>query len=408
MIYYRVYQWNGVNRGEVIIFRVSMNKNYDFDTLIPRRGSDSIKWKKYPENVLPLWVADMDFPSHPMIIAAMNDRLMHPCFGYGCEDDDLRGVICDWAARRYGWEIQPEWLIFVPGVVTGMNWAIQSLIGKDEKLYYQTPVYPPFLKFAANAGVQAVEIPLRDTPDHYEIDFDDFERSIQEPGVFALCNPHNPVGSVFTRVELERLAEICLRKRVTICSDEIHCDLIYSKQSHISIASISEEIAAKTITLMAPSKTFNIPGLDFSFAIVPNPDLRKRLEKSRRGLVGHPGILAFPAAKAAYQYGEEWLDELLVYLEGNREYLHNFIADHMPAIKFHRPQGTYLSWLDCRDLELAKDPCAFFLENARVALNNGVDFGKVGEGFVRLNFGTPRPNLTEALLRMKAALTGID
>jgi cysteine-S-conjugate beta-lyase len=377
---------------------------YDFDSLIPRRGSDSIKWKKYPDDVLPLWVADMDFPSHPRIVDAMTDRLAHPCFGYGCGDDELYGVICDWAAHRYGWEIQPEWLMFVPGVVTGMNWAIQALIGKDQTLYYQTPVYPPFLNFAANAGVKAVEIPLRDTSDRYEIDFEDFERSIQWPGVFALCNPHNPVGRVFSEAELTQLAQICLEKGVRICSDEIHCDLIYSDQRHISIASISGEIAANTITLMAPSKTFNIPGLEFSFAIVPNPELRKRMENSRRGLVGHLGILAFPAAKAAYQYGEEWLDELMVYLEGNRDHLYRYLADHIPAIQFHQSQGTYLAWLDCRELNLKKDACEFFLDEARVALNNGADFGKAGEGFVRLNFGTPRSNLMEALSRMKDAV----
>jgi cystathionine beta-lyase len=384
-----------------------MNTKTDFDHLVSRRGSDSVKWKKYPDDVLPLWVADMDFPSHPQIIAAMIERLAHPCFGYGCGDDELYGVICDWAFRRYGWEIQPEWLIFVPGVVTGMNWAIQALIDKDQKLYYQTPIYPPFLKFAANAGVEAVEIPLKETVDHYEIDFDDLERSIQGPGVFALCNPHNPVGRVFTKFELERLAQICLEKGVRICSDEIHCDLIYSDQRHISIGSISNEIADNTITLMAPSKTFNIPGLEFSFAIVPNPELRKRLEKSRCGLVGHLGILAFPAAKAAYLHGEDWLDELLIYLEGNREYLNNFMAENISAIKLHRPQGTYLAWLDCRELDLTKDACAFFLDEARVALNNGGDFGKVGEGFVRLNFGTPRSNLAEALARMKTAITNI-
>jgi cystathionine beta-lyase len=381
-----------------------MNTEYDFDQLISRRGSDSVKWKRYPEDVLPLWVADMDFSTHPQIITAMTERLAHPCFGYGCGDNELLGVICDWAARRYGWKIQPEWLLFVPGVVTGMNWAIQALIGKDEKLFYQTPVYPPFLKFAANAGVEAVEIPLKDTSDHYEIDFDEFERSIQGPGVFALCNPHNPVGRVFTKAELERLAQICLEKSVMICSDEIHCDLIYSDQRHVSIASISEEIAANTITLMAPSKTFNIPGLEFSFAIVPNTELRKRLENSRRGLVGHPGILAFPAAKAAYLHGEDWLDELLIYLEGNRDHLYRYLADNIPAIQFHRPQGTYLAWLDCKELALTIDACEFFLDEARVALNNGGDFGKAGEGFVRLNFGTSRSNLMEALSRMKDAL----
>ncbi len=381
-----------------------MDKKYDFDNLISRCDSDSVKWNLYPENVLPLWVADMDFPSPSEIVNALQDRISHPFFGYGCEDEELREVIVDWITNRHGWKIQPDWLLIVPGVVTGMNWAIQSVLDSGENLGYQTPIYPPFLKFARNAEVGEVQIPFNNTDNGFQIDFNEFEKSIQNCSAFALCNPHNPVGRVFTSTELERIAEMCLRYGVVICSDEIHCDLVYSNHRHIPIASLSEEIARNTITLMAPSKTFNIPGLEFSYAIVPDPDLRKKMENSRRGLIGHPNILGVPAAKAAYRYGEDWLKNLLVYLEDNRDFLNGYLQEHIPQIRFHQPEGTYLAWLDCCALNLEKDPYSFFLEEAKVGLNNGRDFGKEGEGFVRLNFATPRSNLVNALGRMEAAL----
>jgi len=381
-----------------------MNKKYDFDQLIPRRDTNSAKWKRYPDDVLPLWVADMDFPSPDEVVQALKERAAHPIYGYGCDDDELRGIICEWIENHYGWKVQPDWLLFVPGVVTGMNWAIQSQIKPGQKIGYQTPIYPPFLKFAGNADALEARIPLTQRADGFVIDFDQFEHNIRDCSVFAFCNPHNPVGRVFTRAELERMAEICLENDVLICSDEIHCDLVYPGRRHIPIASLSNEISSRVITLMAPSKTFNIPGLEFSFAIAPNVELRKKMEASRHGLIGHPGIFAYPAAKAAYMHGEDWLREVLGYLEANRVFLVDYLRGHFPRMGFHKPEGTYLAWLDCRDLALGIDPYEFFLKEAKVALNCGFDFGQEGDGFVRLNFATPRSLLTEALGRMQASL----
>ena len=222
--------------------------------------------------------------------------------------------------------------------------------------------------------------------------------------MFILCNPHNPVGRVYTRAELERMGEICLRYGITICADEIHCDLVYPGHEHVSIASLSEELAAGTVTLMAASKTFNIPGLNFSFAIIPDGEKRKQMKKAASGMTGHAEILANAAAKAAFTQCDAWLGELLVYLEENRDYLMEFIRAEMPEIKINRPQGTYLAWLDCRALDLKPDPYHFFLKNAKVALNDGKTFGQPGEGFVRLNFACPRSVMQEALEKMAAAL----
>lgn len=377
-----------------------MNK-YDFDQVIPRIDSDSIKWDRYPRDVLPLWVADMDFPSPPEIFNAIRDRLAHPFLGYGKKDDELLEIICDWVDRRYRWKIKPEWILLVPGVVTGMNWAIEAFIEKDEKICFHTPVYPPFLNFAEHAGVESIEIPLYNSGKGFFIDFGEFSKLLdQKVKIYALCNPHNPVGRVFDRTELEKTAEICLIKKTLIFSDEIHCDLIYDGREHIPIASLSEEVANHSVTLMAPSKTFNIPGLNFSYAIVPNRIMRKRMEASRKGLVGCPEILSLPAAKAAYLHGEEWLNELLAYLVANRDYLYDYLCEKMPGIKYYRPEGTYLAWLDCQGLGLKEPPFKFFLEKAKVALNNGKDFGGESERFVRLNFGTPRIVLQSALDRM--------
>lgn len=381
-----------------------MNDELNFKWNISRQGSDSVKWNRYPEDVLPLWVADMDFPSPPEVVAALQERVSHPFYGYGCEDEELLDAICEWIFARHGWQIDKDWLLLVPGVVAGMNWAIQSVITSDQKLAFQTPVYPPFFKFAGNAGTHAVEIPLTRSTDGYGIDFDRFQDGIKECGVFAFCNPHNPVGRVFSQDELEGIADICLKNQVIICSDEIHCDLVYPEYRHVPIASLSDEVAGATITLMAPSKTFNIPGLEFSFAIVPNERLRERMQLSRRGLLGHPNILSFPAARAAYLHGAEWLDELLVYFQGNRDFIQRFLLEYVPDIGFFPPEGTYLAWLDCSGLDLPKSPYTFFLEEAKVAFNNGKDFGRQSGDFIRLNFGTPRSILKEALDRMKTAL----
>jgi cysteine-S-conjugate beta-lyase len=380
-------------------------KKYDFDQIISRRNTDSIKWRRYPEDVLPLWVADMDFPSPPQVAAAISERIAHPCFGYAGEDQPLINTICEWVFKRHSWKIQPEWVVLMPGVVTGMNWTVQTFLHAADSLCFFTPVYPPFFHISEYAGVSKTEIPMVFHNNQYQIDFEKFEKSLN-PSVktLVLCNPHNPVGRVFTTAELEGINEICLKNGILVCSDEIHCDLVFSGFRHIPLASISDTAEQNTITLMAPSKTFNIPGLHFSFAVVPNQNHRASMEKSRKGIVGCPSMIANEAARAVYLNGAEWLDQLLKYLEGNRDYLLDFLKNHLPEIKMARPEGTYLAWLDCRELELKPDPYNFFLNKAKVALNDGQTFGENGKGFVRLNFGCPRAALSAALNRMADAV----
>jgi cystathionine beta-lyase len=248
-------------------------------------------------------------------------------------------------------------------------------------------------------------VPLVEGATRYERDLDAFERAIAErTSLFLLCNPHNPVGRVFEMAELERLAEICLRHDVVICSDEIHCDFVFRGYRHVPIASLAPEIAARTITLLAPSKTYNIAGLSCSVGVAQDPDLRARLQRAGRGLLPHVNVLGYVAALAAYRDSQDWLDELLVYLEENRDYVLEYVAAYMPDIRCYRPEGTFLAWLDCREAGIPGCPSQFFLERARVALNDGATFGSGGEGFVRLNFGCPRETLTQALDCMRIAL----
>ena len=380
--------------------------SYDFDQIIDRCGTDSEKWCEYPEDALPLWVADMDFRSPEPVIGALRQRVEHGVFGYGVEPPQLREVIVARLQERYGWRVLPEALLFLPGVIRGFNLACQALASPGDGVLVQIPAYPPILDAPANADCTRDEMELTQGPDgRYAIDFDAFEGTItQRTRVFILCNPHNPVGRVFTREELERMAEICLRHNVVICSDEIHCDFVYPGQRHIPIGSLDAEVGEHTITLMAPSKTYNIAGLHFGVAIVPNEELREKLCAARRGVVGGPDILSYTAALAAYREGQPWLDKVLRYLEANRDFTFEYVRDHLPGISMAKPEGTYLAWLDCRQAGIPGNPQEFFLENAQVALNDGPEYGKGGEGFVRLNFGCPRSTLAEALCRMTGAL----
>lgn len=391
----------------------------DLNRIIPRRNTNSLKWDTYPQDVLPLWVADMDFRSPEAVISALQKAVEHGIFGYplgihaGPHDrEDLRQIIVDRMKNLYQWEIQAEDILFLPGVVVGFNMVVRSLADHGGEILVQPPVYPPILAAPQNSHMQRVEaplIPVHLNPSepilHYEIDFELFEKAIspQTKG-FILCNPHNPSGRVFTKQELEHLADICLRKNVLICSDEIHNDLIFSPYQHIPIASLDKEIAQNTVTLMAPSKTFNIPGLEFSFAIVPNPDLQKRMLQAGEGLVGWINSLAWEAAAAAYCEGQTWLEEVLGYLKENRDFLTDWLKEKLPQVEFTQPEGTYLAWLNMESLDLKPNPYEFFLKEARVALNDGKTFGTEGKDFVRLNFATQRSILQEALERMKQAI----
>jgi cystathionine beta-lyase len=385
---------------------------YDFDHLPDRRPTDSVKWNLYEADVLPLWVADMDYPVAEPIQIALRERIDHGIYGYPDSHgniipfSELREVLVDRMERLYNWSITPDDLLLLPGVISGLNLTCQAVAASGGNVLVQTPVYPPFLHVAQNARMKRRDALLERRSDgHYEIDFNAFEAGLtKQTRLFILCNPHNPVGRVFRKDELEHMAEICLQHGVVICSDEIHCDLIFKGKKHIPIASLDKEIAINSITLMSATKSFNIAGLQCSFAIVQNQELRQKLEQSMNGLVMWVNLIGVTATLAAYRDGQEWLDQVLHYLEGNRDYLFKFVQDQLPMLQLVKPEGTYLAWLDCRESGIQGNPHEFFLKEGRVALNDGATFGKGGEGFVRLNFACTWVVLTQALERMKAAL----
>ena len=381
---------------------------YDFDRIIDRRSTESNKWHKYPPDVLPLWVADMDFASPEPVIRALRERVEHGVFGYGVEQPEFHQVMHDRFLKRFGWKVEPEAMTLMNGVTPGFNTACRAFGGPGDGVLMQLPVYPPILRLPDNVGMSRDGVHLmRGTDGRYTIDFDAFERAITpRTRMFLLCNPHNPVGRVFTREELVRMAEICLRHGLIICSDEVHGDLIYSGHEHVPMASLGPEIEARTITLLAPSKTFNLAGLKSSLAVIPNQALREKFLGARLDMVQTGNIMGYTAMLAAYRDGQPWLDELLRYLESNRDFLVKYVSTNFPGIEMGVPEGTYLGWLDCRRAGIpSNDPFTFFLESGRVAFNDGVTFGRGGEGFVRLNFGCPRSLLTQGLERMGAALT---
>src|SRR5262245_33537997 len=380
---------------------------FDFDRVVDRRATESNKWGKYPPDVLPLWVADMDFPSPEPVVRALRERVEHGFFGYGAEQPEFYEVITDRLQKRYGWRVSPEAILHLPGVIASFNVACRAVSSPGDRLIVQTPVYPPILRASDNCGLVRGEAELaRDVEGRYAIDFDVFRWAIAERSrIFLLCNPHNPVGRVWERAELSRLAELCLARDLVIIADEIHCDLVYGGRPHVPIASLGPEVERRTITLMAPSKTFNLPGLKSSIAIIPDAALRARFVAAPLDLVRSVNVFGYTATLAAYRDGQPWLEELLRYLEGNRDFTGDYVKRHLPGVSMVRPDGTYLAWLDCRAAQIpGGDPFSFFLERAKVALNDGASFGRPGRGFARLNFGCPRSLLAEGLERMRTAL----
>ncbi|HEX9126976.1 MAG TPA: PatB family C-S lyase [Methylomirabilota bacterium] len=383
---------------------------YDFDRVIDRRSTESNKWHKFPPDVLPLWVADMDFPSPEPVIRALRERVEHGFFGYGAEQPEFHEVTCDRLLKRYGWRVPPEALVLLPGVIAGFNMAARAVASPGDGILMLLPVYPPILRLPDNIKMSRDGVDLvRGADGRYTIDVDTFERAITPlTRMFLLCNPHNPVGRVFTREELARMAEICLRRDLVICADEIHGELIYPGHQHVPIASLDPEIEARTITLIAPSKTFNLAGLRCAVAVIPNQALREKFVASRLDMVQTPNILGYTAMLAAYRDGQPWLDELLRYLESNRDFLVKHVRANFRGIEVGVPEATYLAWLDCRKAHIPNnDPFTFFLETGKVSFNDGATFGRGGQGFVRLNFGCPRSLLTEGLERMGTALRSL-
>ena len=385
--------------------------SFDFDRIIERRGTYSMKYgmveRGKPDDILPLWVADMDFQAPPCVLDALEEQCRHGIFGYSDTGREYFNVLHDWFFKRYDWDIDEDWLVKTPGVVNAIYVALMALTEPGDSVIIQQPVYHPFASTVKDAGRRLVVNELINEDGRYRIDFDDFEKKIVSNNVkaFILCNPHNPVGRVWTRSELTNLGDICLRSGVAVISDEIHQDFVYSGHKHLVFAALKPEYADMTITCTAPSKTFNLASLMLANTFIPNASLRERYEREYdRFGVSLLGIMGFVACKAAYEGGERWLAELLSYLSGNMALIGEFLDEKLPDIRLVRPEGTYLAWLDFRALGLDADELdEFVTHKARLWLNNGAMFGAGGAGYMRLNAACPRSVLHEALERLERA-----
>jgi cystathionine beta-lyase len=377
-------------------------ESYNFDTPVERRGTASMKWEKYKDkDIIPMWVADMDFRSPPAVIRALQQRTAYGVFGYTLTPEELNDRVVSMLRETYDWSVEPEYLVWLPGLVSGLNVACRA-VGKDgDDVMTAVPVYPPFLSAPGFSRRSLVRVPLREKANCWQFDFDRLEQMITDKTrMFILCNPHNPVGRVFTRNELAGLAAICNKHDIVICSDEIHCGLILDRDKvHVPTATLDPEVAARTITLMAPSKTFNLPGLGCAFAVISEKKLRHQFKKAMAGIVPRPNVLGYAAALAAFAESSDWHAALLDYLRGNLETIVSAIRQ-MPPLSIAPVEATYLAWIDMRSSGI-KSPARFF-EEAGVGLQDGIEFD--GPGFVRLNFGCSRSLLEKALDRMKAAM----
>jgi len=381
---------------------IGKNQLFDFDTPVERRATASLKWDKYGNrDVIPLWVADMDFQSPPAVIKALQQRVAYGVFGYTLTPQELNDAVVAMLKNLYGWEIEPDWLVWLPGLVTGLNVVCRAVGQEGDDVMTAVPVYPPFLTAPGHFRRNLIKVPLKEENNRWQFDFDRLERSITaKTRIFILCNPHNPVGRVYTRDELETLAAICKKHDILICSDEIHCGLILDKDKpHIPAASLDPDTAARTITLMAASKTFNLPGLGCAYAVIGEKNLRRRFKEAMAGIVPMVNALGYTAARAAFEDCDGWHTALLEYLRGNREIVKAAVHG-MPHLSMAPVEATYLAWIDMRAAGM-KNPAAFF-ENAGVGLQDGIEFD--GPGFARLNFGCSRGLLEKALHRMAVAL----
>ena len=379
---------------------------FDFDTAIPRAHSDSQKWQKYAgRDILPMWVADMDFKCPPAILAALHERVDHGLFGYARPVKSTVDAVVAAMERNYGWKIEGSWIVWLPGLVVALNVTAQAFAAPGDEVLTLSPVYPPFMSAPKNSARASVHVPFELQAGAWTINWDALERAVTpRTKLFYLCNPHNPIARVWRREELLRLADFCVRHNLVLCSDEIHCDLILDPAlKHIPTAVLSPEIAARTITLMAPSKTYNVPGLGTSFAIISDAALRTRFVRATAGIVAEVNNLGYVACEAAYRDCEPWRQALLAYLRGNRDLLLTTVARDLPGIVIEAPiEATYLAWLNVSALGLA-DPIAHF-EQHGVGLSECAYFGAARGTYVRINLGCTRATLTAALHRMKLAL----
>ena len=383
---------------------------YDFDEIIPRRGTNSVKWDlATDERVLPMWVADMDFRTPPFVMDALRQRLEHEVLGYAMPCEGWDTTICHWLQKRHQWEVRPDWLTFVPGIVRGQAFALLCFTNPGDRVLVMTPVYHPFFLVTERLKREAVRSPLDLRDGHYHIDFDRLRHDLQGCKALVLCNPHNPGGRVWTVDELRRIAELCQESGTLVISDEIHADLTLPPYKHHPFATVSPAAASNSVTFMAPSKTFNMPGVQSSFAIVPDDTLRARFQQFMEAgefCEGH--LFAYIGCKAAFEHGEEWLNQLLAYIQGNIDFTESYLRQHIPAIGMIRPQASFLVFLDCRQLGLEQEALErLFADKARLALNTGTTFGEPGRGFMRLNVGCPRAALKQALDQLAEAVAGL-
>jgi cysteine-S-conjugate beta-lyase len=388
---------------------------HNFETVHDRRKTRSVKWDNLQalyggEDVLPMWVADMDFQSPRAVIHALKDKAEHGIYGYTMTDASIAKVVSRWVEKRHGWRIKPSWLLYSPGVVTSLHMAIQTFTNPGDQVIIQTPVYTPFYSVVKQHERKLVENPLLEDNGVYTMDLEHLETCFRNGAkAMILCNPHNPVGRVWTKQELEQLAALCQTYDVLLLSDEIHADLIHSGHQHIPIASLSEDMSKRTLTFLSPSKTFNIAGLQVSYAIVQEEEKRQQLQETftKQG-IHMLNTMAVAALEAAYTEGEEWLTGLLDILAVNKQLVEEALAD-TPLIKPIPLEGTYLIWLDCRNMKLnQKDLMDFFANKAKLGFNGGEQFGDAGTGYVRMNIACPPETMRDALQRLMNSLKGFE
>lgn len=384
---------------------------YNFDEIIDRQGTDSVKWDDYKnrwkrDDLLPLWVADMDFRTPPFVMDALRKRLEHEVLGYTTVCADWYSAIREWLHSRYQWDVTPEEMMFVPGIVRGIAFGLQCFTAPGDKVMVMTPVYHPFFLVTRKMGREVVYSPLDLRDGQYQIDFERFNRDMQGCKVLILCSPHNPGGRVWTADELKEIARICKQNHTLVFSDEIHSDLTFKPYKHHPFPTVSEDAASNSLTFMASSKTFNMPGLGSSFCVITDEALRQKFHSfMEAGEFDEGHLFAYIGAAAAYKYGEEWLGQLLDYLQENIDFTEKYLAEHIPGISMIRPQASFLVFLDCRALGLSQaDLNKLFVEKAHLALNDGTIFGEPGKGFMRLNVACPRAVLQQALQQLEAAV----
>lgn len=390
---------------------------YDFNQICDRKNTNCFKWDFIQsifgnDDVIPMWVADMDFPVATPIVEALKRRAEHEFYGYTKASTDVIQSVVDRMWDKYAWKIKPEWIVFTPGVVPALNITVRMLTHPGDEIILQEPVYYPFFPAVTFSGCQIVNNQLKLINGRYEMDYEDLEHQFHArigmlpvPNrikAIMLCNPHNPVGRLWSKEELTKLGDIAIKHDVVVISDEIHCELLFKDHQHTPFASISEVFEQNSIVCMSPSKTFNLAGLEVSSIIIPNKKLRHLFINTRTGILPEPNLFGYTALEAAYRFGDEWLDQLLDYLQGNLDFLLKYFANRIPKIKVIKPQGTYLIWLDCRDLGMDDMTLRNFMrDKAKVGFDDGFLFGSGGSGFQRMNIACPRPIIEEALIRIE-------